>query len=166
MSSAHQPNALQLLLPKGQLPLLSLRFLLYLLCCYSSNLTPREPDYRRNNPEKSSKSWKQLMQMKDQQVRGGEALLPAILAHLPWRARHSPHSKLWEWHHHLVKPPHLGQYSPNILAWRKWWKTSTGNKEAAESTERMTGARKQIIHMLDLFSESRGENSLGKRALV
>lgn len=30
----------------------------------------------------------------------------------------------------------------------------------------MTGARIQIIHMLDLFSESQRENVLGKRTLV
>lgn len=57
------------------------------------------------------------------------------LYHLPWKARHSPHSKLLDWHRHLVKP-HLGQSSPSILDWRKRWKANTRNhKEVAKSTE-------------------------------
>lgn len=89
------------------------------------------------------------MQMKDQQVRGDEALLPSL--HLPWKARQSPHRKLWDRQQYLVKPFHPEQYSPKLLAWREWWMTSTRNKEVAESTERMTGARKQIIHMWICF---------------
>lgn len=87
--------------------------------------------------------------------------------HLPWKARHSSHSKLLDWHCHLMKP-HLGQSSPSILDWRKWWKASIRNKEVAESTEQKDQSQESdySLHVLDSFSESLRENGLGNSALL